>query len=291
MNEKKLRLMDIGLSLFSEKGYHSTSIQEIATEAGISKGAFYLYYQSKEDFLASSIDYIYSKITERLEQAYESNLSPEDTLAQQIVILIGYVDHYKGFILRFFTESISIGDRMDSLIEKMDAQRVQWMKKSIESIYGEKINHLLIDIMIQFEGVLNAYLKWMVVYNIKIDSKKTSVFIVRRLDDMVNGMLNQEESPLITRDHITSLLNYKKQDIKDVLQSLYRKIESLPIKNDKKEQLYEVADTLRKEKNQGGTKAILLQGLLAHFTPYPVLHDECKQLAELWDIELLQHVE
>src|SRR5699024_11383607 len=111
--------IDISLSLFSYRGYYSTSIQQLATEAGISKGAFYLYYQSKEDFLASSINYIYSKITERLDQAFDLKLSPEDTLAQQIDILIGYVDHYKGFILRFFTESISIGDRMDSLIEKM----------------------------------------------------------------------------------------------------------------------------------------------------------------------------
>ncbi|MBU5465298.1 TetR/AcrR family transcriptional regulator [Virgibacillus sp. MSJ-26] len=289
MNEKKLKIMDIGLTLFSEKGYHSTSIQEIATEAGISKGAFYLYYQSKEDFMASSIDYIYLKIMNRLDQISNEELLPREKLAQQINILLGYIESYKGFILRFFTESISIGDRMDSLIEKMNTQRIQWMKKIIEDIYGDQANNLLIDIMIQFEGVLNAYFKWIVMYNIKIDSEKTSKFITRRLDDIVNGMISQRETPLITKDHITSLLNYKKQDFKDVMQTLYEKITSLPIKNEKKNQLYEVVATLKKEKNQTEANPILLQGLLAHFAPYPVLHDECEQLAELWGIELLQN--
>src|SRR5699024_12446899 len=97
MNEKKLKIMDIGLTLFSEKGYHSTSIQEIATEAGISKGAFYLYYQSKEDFMASSIDYIYLKIMNRLDQISNEELLPREKLAQQINILLGYIESYKGF--------------------------------------------------------------------------------------------------------------------------------------------------------------------------------------------------
>lgn len=288
MNEKKLKLMDKGLSLFAEKGYHSTSIQEIATKAGISKGAFYLYFQSKEDFIATSIDYIYSKITDSLTQINDGNLPPKEKLVQQITMLIGYIERYKGFIVRYLTESISIGDRMDSLIEKMNVKNFHWMKKTIESIYGDKINDLLIDIMIQFEGLLNGYFKWIVMYNIKIEAQKTSEFIVRRLDDLVNGMLTQDETPLITKNHLTSLLSYKKQDIKDVLFSLQRKITNLPVESDKKKQLYEVVETLKKEKNQSDVKPILLQGLLAHFAPYPVLQAECEQLADLWGIELLQ---
>src|SRR5690625_963513 len=125
--------------------------------------------------------------------------------------------------------------------------------------------------------------------NIKIDSKNKIKCIIRRLYKIVNGMIRQRETPIITKDHINSLINYKKQDFKDMMQTLYEKITSLPIKNEKKNQLYEVVATLKKEKNQTEANPILLQGLLAHFAPYPVLHDECEQLAELWGIELLQN--
>lgn len=176
---------------------------------------------------------------------------------------------------------------MDSLIQKMNVQNIYWMKDTIETIYGDEINDLLVDIMIQFEGLLNAYFKWIIMYNIKIEPKKTSGFIVRRLDDIVSGMLSQNETPLITKEHLASLLNYRKQDIKEVLFSLHEKITSLPVKKDKKEQLYEVVDTLQEAKSKSDVSSILLQGLLAHFGPYPVLHDECEKLADLWEIELL----
>ncbi|WP_425574658.1 TetR/AcrR family transcriptional regulator, partial [Streptomyces rhizosphaericus] len=38
MNEKKLKLIENGMKLFAKKGYYHTSIQEIASESGVSKG-------------------------------------------------------------------------------------------------------------------------------------------------------------------------------------------------------------------------------------------------------------
>jgi len=39
-----------------EKGYNSTGIQEIVNEAGIPKGSFYNYFESKEDFAIQAIN-------------------------------------------------------------------------------------------------------------------------------------------------------------------------------------------------------------------------------------------
>src|SRR5207237_720702 len=40
------------LRLFREKGYHATSMQDIATAVGLYKGSLYHYIGSKEDLLA-----------------------------------------------------------------------------------------------------------------------------------------------------------------------------------------------------------------------------------------------
>ena len=42
------RLIEQGYKLFSVYGLKKTSIEELAQAAGISKGAFYLFYESKE---------------------------------------------------------------------------------------------------------------------------------------------------------------------------------------------------------------------------------------------------
>src|SRR5437867_10552405 len=39
------------LRLFRDKGYHATSMRDIAAEVGINKGSLYSYIRSKEDLL------------------------------------------------------------------------------------------------------------------------------------------------------------------------------------------------------------------------------------------------
>ncbi len=49
--ESAQRIMDAAFSLIAKQGYESTSISQIATEAGVSKGLLYNYFESKEDLL------------------------------------------------------------------------------------------------------------------------------------------------------------------------------------------------------------------------------------------------
>lgn len=48
---RKQEILDNALLLFSEKGYEKTTIEDILTKTGISKGTFYYYFETKEDVL------------------------------------------------------------------------------------------------------------------------------------------------------------------------------------------------------------------------------------------------
>jgi AcrR family transcriptional regulator len=50
-NTRKNEILDIALALFGEKGYEKTTVEDILNRAGISKGAFYYYFETKEDVL------------------------------------------------------------------------------------------------------------------------------------------------------------------------------------------------------------------------------------------------
>jgi AcrR family transcriptional regulator len=45
------RLVTVATRLFAERGFESTSVQEIVEAAGVTKGAMYHYYGSKDDLL------------------------------------------------------------------------------------------------------------------------------------------------------------------------------------------------------------------------------------------------
>lgn len=47
--EAKSRILDAANKVFAEKGYHEATMEEIAKRLGVSKGAIYLYFSSKED--------------------------------------------------------------------------------------------------------------------------------------------------------------------------------------------------------------------------------------------------
>jgi AcrR family transcriptional regulator len=48
---RRTALAEVALELWAEKGFDQTSVAEIAREAGIAKGTFYLYFESKEALL------------------------------------------------------------------------------------------------------------------------------------------------------------------------------------------------------------------------------------------------
>jgi len=53
--QRKVQIMSTALELFVQKGFHSTSIASIASEACISKGLIYNYFDSKEELIKELI--------------------------------------------------------------------------------------------------------------------------------------------------------------------------------------------------------------------------------------------
>ncbi|MDD2759655.1 MAG: TetR family transcriptional regulator C-terminal domain-containing protein [Methylomonas sp.] len=63
---KKDKLLDQGVSLLLEKGYHATGLKEILDTVQIPKGSFYSYFNSKEQFAAEAIDHYIEPFIQRL---------------------------------------------------------------------------------------------------------------------------------------------------------------------------------------------------------------------------------
>ena len=53
--EKKEKIIACALNLIEEKGYDNVSVSEITKAAGVSKGAFYIHFNSKEDLIEKQI--------------------------------------------------------------------------------------------------------------------------------------------------------------------------------------------------------------------------------------------
>jgi TetR/AcrR family transcriptional repressor of nem operon len=55
IKELREKLLDQGVALLMEQGYHGTGLQELVRNVGVPKGSFYNYFPSKEAFSAEVV--------------------------------------------------------------------------------------------------------------------------------------------------------------------------------------------------------------------------------------------
>jgi len=75
MLDTRTHILMVSLKLFLQKNFKEVTMKEIVKETGLSKGAFYHYFESKEKLFFEIIDYFFSAILE-----YDFNLLPSDSL-------------------------------------------------------------------------------------------------------------------------------------------------------------------------------------------------------------------
>jgi len=60
MMDSKKQILHTALKLFLQKTYKEVSLRDIVNEVGLTKGAFYHYYRSKEEVFEEAVKYFYS---------------------------------------------------------------------------------------------------------------------------------------------------------------------------------------------------------------------------------------
>lgn len=80
------QILDVSTRMFTEKGYEKTSIQDITDELGMSKGAIYHHFKSKEDILVAVMEKELGRAQERFTELIRNTYAP-DARAKLVNIL------------------------------------------------------------------------------------------------------------------------------------------------------------------------------------------------------------
>lgn len=73
--------MERGMEILWSKGYNATSVNDIVQAAGVPKGSFYFYFDSKEDFAVQALETYFKKnYTPAKEILYDTSKSPKQRL-------------------------------------------------------------------------------------------------------------------------------------------------------------------------------------------------------------------
>ena len=72
------RLMSAATKLFACKGMQQASIDEVAEEAGYTKGAFYANFRSKEELFLAMLDESFGERIKEVERAFDTEGAPPE---------------------------------------------------------------------------------------------------------------------------------------------------------------------------------------------------------------------
>ena len=117
--ERRTEILDAALAVFSERGYHEASIDEIAGEAGVSKALIYEHFSSKQELYGELIARNARDLTQRVAGAL-SGVEVESTaerLATGLEAFFAFVEERRDAWRMLFRdpsdpESAAVLDRM-----------------------------------------------------------------------------------------------------------------------------------------------------------------------------------
>jgi AcrR family transcriptional regulator len=69
-------LINAAFRVFATRGYHATRLEEVAEEAGLTKGAIYYHFDGKEDLLRRSVQHRHAEIFTEVERELEALGAP-----------------------------------------------------------------------------------------------------------------------------------------------------------------------------------------------------------------------
>lgn len=130
-------LLNTAFDLFTTKGINKTSISEIADNAGVAKGTFYLYFKDKYDVRNRLISHKSARIFKNAISAFEKT-EITDFEDKIIFIVNDIINQLKGnpSLLNFISKNLSWGIFKNALIADKNDEEINF-----ENEYNKMISN------------------------------------------------------------------------------------------------------------------------------------------------------
>jgi AcrR family transcriptional regulator len=125
--ERREQLIDVARSLFAERGFEGSAIEEIASRAGVSKPIVYEHFGGKEGLYAVVVDREVRQLLSMMRSALTGD-DPRTLLEQAAIALLDYIEHSSdGF--RILVRDSPVGSASGSFVTIISdvASRVEYI--------------------------------------------------------------------------------------------------------------------------------------------------------------------
>ncbi|NNU83097.1 TetR/AcrR family transcriptional regulator [Geobacillus sp. BMUD] len=280
---RKEDIIETAMKLFAEKGYHATSMQEIAERSGVAKGSIYNYFKSKEELAVSIFRYHYEVLFHQLKQIEaDPALTARERFCRQLTVQIQLFDEHKELVqMQLGEQAAKVSDEVRHLVFRIRAHTLHWYRRAIEDIYGEQVRPVSFDCATMLNGMLKEYLIYLAVDRKPLLPEKLAPFLLDRLDAIVSSLLDGKTGLLdeaMMADYIAAATQERSQWKERAISCLERMAAMRPVEDDILRSLRLLKEELEKGE---AARPFMVKALLLYLAKYSLpLFNELKEAIE-----------
>ena len=188
---KEEQILNAAKKLFTNYGFKKVSMDEIASEAGVTKKTVYTYFSSKEELLKYCIKEELQNMRKIIENVESKKLDFMETVHQVIYNLLKYKKNCKYLKMLFKESEILKNEQLKDNLKIVDKEIQNYIRKQLElAIQNDKIEVQNIDIttFLIYKMYIALMIDWNEDYK-KLDEKEIADNILHFL---VNGLKRKE---------------------------------------------------------------------------------------------------
>ncbi|MEW5961704.1 MAG: TetR/AcrR family transcriptional regulator, partial [Chloroflexota bacterium] len=111
------------LTCFAGKGYYQTTMDDIVTESGLSKGSLYWHFKSKQELFIALVEWFFNEVNEDIFQAWTEEMSAADKIRSMMMTALessGQLIPFFNVFLDFWART-SADEQLRQLFDRMIA--------------------------------------------------------------------------------------------------------------------------------------------------------------------------
>jgi AcrR family transcriptional regulator len=130
---RRKEVLKCALSVFSEKGYHDTSITDIIEAAGIARGTFYLYFDNKRAIFEELLDSFMARIAGALRRVSldEGAPPPVEQIRQSVARVVGVLADNGEFTRLLLRQAVGLDTEFDQRLAEFYGKVLQRIEQAL----------------------------------------------------------------------------------------------------------------------------------------------------------------
>ncbi|MGW4054722.1 TetR/AcrR family transcriptional regulator [Streptomyces sp. NPDC004779] len=134
LDARRRQILDGAARCFARNGFHATSMQDVLAEAGLSAGAVYRYFRSKDELIAAIAEETFARIRGAFAEATGATPPPTpDVLIARVltIVLEGRIagaerQAFARLIIQVWAETLRDEALAKTLVQGFDGMREIW---------------------------------------------------------------------------------------------------------------------------------------------------------------------